>query len=1407
MIPDSVTIIGEKAFYQCSALKSVNIPDGVTKLDDYAFAECQTLPSISLPGSISVMGNYVFQNCKNLASITFEEEFYEIPSCTCYGCTGLKNIVFADSVKTVGSSAFYGCIGLKSLALGNGVETVGSQAFYGCSGIRSLTVPSSVATIGSQAFYNCTGLTDVALHQGLKTIDNDAFHGCVGLKAITVPAGVTTIGGGAFRDCTGLRAITLPDTLTLIGQDAFYNTAYYNNNSNWTQNVLYIGNHLVGASGISGDYEIKAGVKCIANGAFNGCSYLTGTVIPSGVTAIPYSAFYGCSRLTSVTIPDSVTSIGVDAFYGCTGLTSVTIPDSVTSIGSCAFQNCTGLTSVRLPSGLKKISSNLFNYSGLKTVKIPSSVTLIEYAAFNCSLTTVYYTGSESEWNRISISDYNTSLNNATKYFESVLEDDTQQTGTVTYYADGSHTCTLNLNLEAQWFAQENTIYNHELARFCAGFAMLGYMKGHTDKLRDALSAMGFDGDRADINLNTGRDEVNYFIADQQIIVNGRKTRLVFAGLIGSNGDQWYSNFDPDATESSMYHKDAEKGDNHLGFIDARDYVYYQLSKYYEDNNIDKGSAKLLLTGHSRGAAAANLLAAELIDNGRFANANSIYTYTFATPRGTALEKAESIRYNSIFNIVNPEDFVTKVMLDSWGFKRYGTTYTLPSKTNDNQYSKYLTNMRPNFYKYTGKTYTPYTLGEATTYAAVKETGLIIRDVNMFYQAKIPVSVQNGSLVTPFTFFKRTLCPLVKNLSHMGNSEFLSGAAYSISLLADPLAVFFKTLLLYFLDFNLNADTVELSSGFACAHQMETYCAYMMSLTAAELTKTRKGLLNSVNCPVDVEVYDNATGNLVGRIVNNEVDETILARENSVAMIVDGDSKQFWLPDNGDYRVVLTGNDAGTMDYTVAEIDPDLGEVNRVNFFDVPVAKDVEMVGELPEDLVLEEYELQMPDETTLPPTEQIEKPETAQFTVTAAADGDGVVTESVTATSGDYVTLTAVPNAGASFAGWFEGETPVCETPDYGFVVKENRQLVAKFEPLPTYSVKWMADDKELDSGAYYEGAPITQPEDPSMPGYTFTGWTPAVPETMPAQDLTFTAVFEPKTYTATLIADGATVAEIPFTYGQKSITLPDVPKKEGYTGAWPTYTLGAENLTITAIYTLNTYKATYYVDEMVLSAMDATFGAAVPVPRSPEKAGYTFTGWTPEIPEAMPAEDLTFYAVFEPITYYATFIADGKQVGEKISFTVEDDSIIPPDVPAKAGFTGAWESYTIGAKDITIAAIYTPIPSTIKIQNYTATKSVDYKTTITFTAIVTDAPKGATIQWFVNDKKAEKGETCTVNQATADYTVQCKLIGSDGSVLAESEVETVKVNTGFFAKLVAFFKGLFGNLPVITQAIKDTL
>ena len=103
---------------------------------------------------------------------------------------------------------------------------------------------------------------------------------------------------------------------------AFDNTAYYNDSTNWTNNVLYIGNHLIVANTtISGSYTIQSGTKCIG-------SY----------------AFRDCTSLTSITIPDSVTIIGSDAFRWCSSLTSITIPDSVTSIGNYAFNGCKDLT-------------------------------------------------------------------------------------------------------------------------------------------------------------------------------------------------------------------------------------------------------------------------------------------------------------------------------------------------------------------------------------------------------------------------------------------------------------------------------------------------------------------------------------------------------------------------------------------------------------------------------------------------------------------------------------------------------------------------------------------------------------------------------------------------------------------------------------------------------------------------------------------------------------------------------------------------------------------------------------------------------------------------------------------------------------------------------------------------------
>lgn len=159
--------------------------------------------------------------------------------------------------------------------------------------------------------------------------------------------------------------------------------------------------------------NICDGVTIIGEGAFGNCYNLISVTIPNSVTSIEWSAFSGCNSLTNVTIPNSVTSIGSFAFSSCSSLTNVTIPNSVTSIGGDAFAGCSSLTSVTIPNSVVSVEPGVFDKcSSLVNVTIPVSVTSIGWSAFwECSrLTDVYYSGSEAQWKRISISDGNDPL-------------------------------------------------------------------------------------------------------------------------------------------------------------------------------------------------------------------------------------------------------------------------------------------------------------------------------------------------------------------------------------------------------------------------------------------------------------------------------------------------------------------------------------------------------------------------------------------------------------------------------------------------------------------------------------------------------------------------------------------------------------------------------------------------------------------------------------------------------------------------------------------------------------------------------------------------------------------------------------------------------------------------------------
>lgn len=180
------------------------------------------------------------------------------------------------------------------------------------------------------------------------------------------------------------------------------------------------------------------------------------------------------------------------------------------------------------------------------------------------------------------------------------------------------------------------------------------------------------------------------------------------------------------------------------------------------------------------------------------------------------------------------------------------------------------------------------------------------------------------------------------------------------------------------------------------------------------------------------------------------------------------------------------------------------------------------------------------------------------------------------------------------------------------------------------SYTITYMVDGEVYYQESLEYGSAIVVPDAPTKEGYTFSGWG-EVADTMPANDVIILGTFSVNSYTITYMVDGEVYYQESLEYGS-AIVVPDTPTNGDYTfSGWSEVpeTMPAHDVTITGSFVTNTYTVTFMVDGEVYHQDSLEYGATIIVPEEPTKEGYTFSGWG-EVPETMPAHDVTFTGTF---------------------------------------------------------------------------------------------------------------------------------------------------------------------------------
>ena len=219
ILPNSVTSIGNYAFSDCSGLEKITVDRGNKRYDSWG--NCNSIIETGtntlivgcknsvIPNSVTSIGDCAFYGCTGLTELTLPNSVRSIGDCAFYGCSGLTELILPNSVRSIGDIAFTYCSGLEKITVESGnscydsrdncnsiIDTEFNTLIVGC---KNSVIPNSVTSIGYYAFYGCSGLTELTLPDSVASIGDGAFICCSGLEKITSLAEIPPMcGSGVF---------------------------------------------------------------------------------------------------------------------------------------------------------------------------------------------------------------------------------------------------------------------------------------------------------------------------------------------------------------------------------------------------------------------------------------------------------------------------------------------------------------------------------------------------------------------------------------------------------------------------------------------------------------------------------------------------------------------------------------------------------------------------------------------------------------------------------------------------------------------------------------------------------------------------------------------------------------------------------------------------------------------------------------------------------------------------------------------------------------------------------------------------------------------------------------------------------------------------------------------------------